>query len=161
MLHPRIFKAVGLVLLGTLVGCGRGSDPASGQSARPWSGSLDAWSDHKQGLPFIMGYEQGLEASRAQGKPAMMFVTTTWCSWCKRLSGESFQDETVKKLLQNFVLVIVDGDVEREALVKLRANEGFPHVVFLSQGGQRIGECKGYKPVEEFKRIVESALSQS
>ena len=45
---------------------------------------------------------------------------------------ENFGDETVKSLLDKFVLVIVDGDTEPEALAALEAKQGFPHLIFQS-----------------------------
>ena len=46
------------------------------------------WDDHTQGLPFEFGYDAGLAKAKSEGKPAMMFVTTTWCGFCKKLAGE-------------------------------------------------------------------------
>ena len=57
--------------------------------------------------------------------------------------------------------MIVDGDTEAKALEKLGSNIGFPHIVFVSAKGEKIGECKGYKPLDEFKPIVEAALARA
>lgn len=115
------------------------------------------WSHHTQGLPFVIGYAKGLQKARSEGKPAMVFVTTTWCGWCKKLAEESFNDPKVRGMLANFVCVIVDGDEESEVQSQLGA-EGYPYIVFLSPSGQKVGECLGYKPVSEFEPIVEQAL---
>jgi len=158
-----------------LAGCGSNtpSDTASSDTS-PDSASSDIsadpayvytdlgekWSDHTQGLPFVLSYEKGLEVAKSQDKPAMMFVTTTWCGWCKKLSEENFNDPDVAKLLESFVCVIVDGDTEKDAKTQLGATGGYPHLVFLSQDGNKIGECLGYLPVKDFKPIVEAALAQ-
>lgn len=118
------------------------------------------WREHTQGLPFVIGYQQGLEQAQAQGKPAMMFVTTTWCGWCKRLAQESLNDPEVRDLLEHFVCVIVDGDTEPEAKAQLGAADSYPDIVFVSPQGQRLAECSGYKPVNEFKPLVQLALQQ-
>ena len=123
-------------------------------------GGSEGWGDHTQGLPFVMGYEAGLKEAAAKNKPAMMFVTTTWCGWCKKLAEDNFTDAEVKKLLDNFVLVIVDGDVEKSAASKLGA-EGYPHIVFVTSKGDTLVESSGYVPVEAFKPIVEKALEKS
>lgn len=107
-----------LLSIGLLVGCGGSA-----------TGPKD-WDDHTLGLPFEVGYDQGMKAAAAQDKPAMMFVTTTWCGWCKKLADENFNNEEVKELLTHFVCVIVDGDVETGAAQKLGA-DGYPHIVFL------------------------------
>ena len=108
----------------------------------------------------MIGYQKGLELAQAQGKPAMMFVTTTWCGWCKRLSQESLNDAEVRDLLENFVCVIVDGDTEQEAKSQLGVSESYPDIVFVSPQGERLSECSGYKPVNEFKPIVQAALQR-
>ena len=118
------------------------------------------WREHTQGLPFVIGYQKGLELAQAQGKPAMMFVTTTWCGWCKRLSQESLNDAEVRDLLENFVCVIVDGDTEQEAKSQLGVSASYPDIVFVSPQGERLSECSGYKPVNEFKPIVQAALQR-
>lgn len=121
----------------------------------------EEWNDHTQHLPFILGYENGMAAAKAANKPAMLFVTTTWCGWCTKLADESFTDPEIKKLLDNFVLVIVDGDTEQKALQTLGADEGFPHVIFQSSSGTKLGEQVGYAPAPEFKQVVQDALDKS
>ncbi len=123
------------------------------------SGTKD-WADHTQGLPFVMGYDEGMKAAAAENKPAMMFVTTTWCGWCKKLADENFNEPEVKELLTKFVCVIVDGDVESAAAAKLGAS-GYPHIVFLSAKGEKLAEQSGYASVNEFKPLVQEALKKA
>ncbi len=139
---------VGLFAL-LLAGCDQMQSPGGGK-----------WNEHTQGVSFVVGYERGLEEMRTAGKPAMMFVTTTWCSWCKKLAADNFNDPAVRKLLDNFVCVIVDGDEEDEAK-RLLGVEGYPHIILLAPTGRPVGECLGYKPVSEFKPILEKALAKS
>jgi thiol:disulfide interchange protein len=119
------------------------------------------WQDHAQGLPFVMSYEKGMEMAKSQDKPAMLFVTTTWCGWCTKLAKENFNDPEVKDLLKNFVCVIVDGDTEKDAKTQLGATRGYPHIIFVSAGGNKLADCLGYKPVSAFKPIVQNALQRS
>src|SRR5262245_5892139 len=118
------------------------------------------WSEHTQGLPFVIGYDAGMKAAAEQKKPAMMFVTATWCGWCKKLAEENFNDPEERELLSKFVCVIVDGDSEPGAAQKLGA-DGYPHIVFLSSSGEKLGENSGYAPVAEFKPLVKQALEKS
>ena len=101
-----------------ILGCESSTPTPSGQANFP-----DKWAEHTQGLPFVVGYDQGREAAAAQGKPAMMFVTTTWCGYCKMLAKESFNDPEIRGLLANFVCVIVDGDTESDAMRQLARGE--------------------------------------
>lgn len=121
----------------------------------------DEWADHTQGLPFVFGYDRGMAEAKSQSKPVMLFVTTTWCGWCKKLAEEDFNDPEIRKLLsEKFVLAIVDGDTESGPAAKLGA-QGFPYIVFQDPAGNKIGVCEGYKPAKEFKPLVESALAQA
>ncbi len=36
------------------------------------------WSDHVGDLPFIVGYDAGMQSVQDTGKPPMFFFTTTW-----------------------------------------------------------------------------------
>jgi thioredoxin-related protein len=119
------------------------------------------WADHTQKLPFVIGYEKGMAEAKAQNKPAMFFVTTTWCGWCKKHAEENFNDSEIQDLLGKFVLVIVDGDTEKDALITLGANQGFPHFIFKSSKDEKLGEQLGYSPVEEFKTLLEDTLAKA
>lgn len=138
------------------VGCGK-EPPAPQTPAKP----EDVWADHTQGLPFVIGYEEGLSKARSEGKPAMMFVTATWCGWCRRLAEDSFNDPEIRRLLENFVCVIVDGDREADAKKELDATEGYPIVVFSTPEGSELARCTGYEPADKFKQIVERALASA
>jgi thiol:disulfide interchange protein len=151
---------------------GNAATATDGQAARNAEGSAAVveaappaddpkWAEHTQRLPFVIGYEKGLAEAKAKDKPLMLFVTTTWCGWCTKLAQENFNDETVKALLGKFVLVIVDGDTEPEALAALEAKQGFPHLIFQSAAGQRLAEQVGYAPVDVFAKVVDDALAKA
>jgi thiol:disulfide interchange protein len=149
-----------------LAGCAESTGGLSGKADPKTTGKSQAsdeaskWADHTLHLPFIIGYEEGLSEAKAQKKPMMLFVTTTWCGWCKKLAEENFNDPRVKELLSQFVLVIVDGDTEKEVTAKLGV-DGYPHLVFQSSSGQKLGEQQGYAPVAEFTKVVEAALAKA
>lgn len=150
-----------------LVGCTSSEAPptaaGNGHAATNGAGAASPaaqWADHTHGLPFVIGYEEGLSQVASTQKPAMLFVTTTWCGWCKRLAADSFDDPQVRELLDKFVLVIVDGDTEQEAVAKYDV-QGFPHVIFESPSGEKLGECVGYVPADQFRTIVEGALNKT
>jgi thioredoxin-related protein len=151
---------LGLIGLMAVVWAGCDSDSGTRESARPAAENHAKWNDHTQGLPFVFGYERGLGAARSQHKPAMMFVTTTWCGWCTRLAEENFNHPDVRPLLGNVVCVIVDGDTEKKAARKLGAR-GYPHIVFVSESGEPLAECSGYAPADRFRPIVEEALAKA
>ncbi len=111
------------------------------------------WSHHTGKLPFVVGYEAGVAQARKEHKPVMLFITTTWCGWCKKLAAESFADEQVIKALEGFVPVIADGD-EEHALLETLGVHSFPDVRFLSTDGKELGHVGGYVSKSEFLKAI-------
>lgn len=149
----------------SLWGCAQETDgttdePAASATPSAETTESDPWAEHKHGLTFVHGYEQGIEQVKASGKPGMFFVTTTWCGPCKKLASENFTDRQVRELLDEFVLVIVDGDTDNAGLEAFET-EGFPHIVFLSSDLEKVGEVLGYTPPAEFTPVVQQALQRS
>ncbi|WP_417744126.1 thioredoxin family protein [Rosistilla oblonga] len=123
--------------------------------------SPEVWDEHTVGLPFVFGYDEGLAKAKAEGRPAMVFLTTTWCKWCKRMSATCLQDPEIRTLLeQNFVLVLVDGDQESAVKRKLK-NTGYPHIVFISPDEQILASQNGFAEPDAFKQVIAQALSTS
>ncbi|QDV70324.1 Disulfide bond reductase DsbH precursor [Rosistilla carotiformis] len=121
--------------------------------------SAEVWDEHTVGLPFLYGYDEGLAKAQAEGRPAMIFLTTTWCKWCKRMSATCLQDPEIRGLLeQNFVLVLVDGDQESAVKRKLK-NTGYPHIVFISPDEQILASQNGYAEPDAFKQVIAQALA--
>lgn len=124
------------------------------------SGPGKDWSHHTGKVPFVIGYDAGLATAKESGKPLMLFLTTTWCGWCKKLAADSFSDEAVAKELEAFVPVIVDGDVERDVIARFDIG-GYPDVRFVTVDGQQLGHVGGYVPKAEFRAAIAAALRKA
>jgi len=136
-------------------------DPANTDAANTDAehAEVDAkWAHHTQGLHFTVGYETGLAKAKAAKKPALIFVTTTWCGYCKKLAGESFVDEEVQKRLDRFELVLVDGDEETDVCRELGV-KGYPNIILKHEDGRTVGRVGGYVPKEQFIQIIDDALA--
>src|SRR5262249_29753869 len=128
----------------------------SGNAAR--SGADAVWSREMGGVPFVVGYDKGLAAAKASGKPPMYFFTATWCGWCKKLADESFSDADVVRALSAFTPVLVDGDAERSVCARFGV-EGYPTVVFADAGGNALRRVDGYVPRDRFLAAAGDAAS--
>jgi protein-disulfide reductase (glutathione) len=108
------------------------ADPKS--IARGWNNAAIGWMDHKQGVA---------EAART-GKPILTVVQATWCQHCERYK-KVFFDSKVVDLSKNFVMVMVDGDLEKKLSAKLGPNnQGYvPRTLFLKSDGQFRSELAG------------------
>lgn len=103
----------------------------------------------------------------ATGKPVYLFVTTDWCTFCKKMKASTFTDPKVQKLL-NELFVAIPLNPEKpgtanftgEALTysdlarKLKVG-GYPASFFFAPDGQLIGSQPGYIEAEMFADIAE------
>jgi protein-disulfide reductase (glutathione) len=108
------------------------ADPKS--IARGWNNAAIGWMDHAQGVA---------EAART-GKPVLTVVHATWCSHCERYK-KVFFDQKVVDLSKNFVMVMIDGDREKQLSAKLGPNNQayVPRTLFLKPDGQLRPELVG------------------
>lgn len=94
-----------------------------------------AWGeDHDRGLA---------EAKRAR-KPVVLVLYAEWCSWCKKLFGESLPDPRIRMLSDRFVWVKVNSDLDKKIYGKYGQN-GFPLIVLLSPDGDVVGRIDGFR----------------
>ncbi|MEZ5357325.1 MAG: thioredoxin fold domain-containing protein [Candidatus Zixiibacteriota bacterium] len=103
----------------------------------------------------------------AKNKPVFLFITTDWCTFCKKMKGETFADPDIQNLLSDkFVNIVVDP--EKEGTARFTGEElsykdlasklgvtGYPTSVFYSDGGEVIGIQPGYIGVKDMKQITE------
>jgi thiol:disulfide interchange protein len=119
----------------------------------PAPDTSEKWAHHRGRVPFIVGYEKGMDAAAKSGKPPMLFFTTTWCGWCSKLAAESFTDAQVVNTLKRFTPILVDGDTESSVTAKYQV-DGYPTIVFTDKKGAELKRIGGYVPVTEFREIA-------
>ncbi len=61
--------------------------------------------------------------------------------------------------LEDFVPVLVDGDVEKDVCGKFGVN-GYPNTRFLDASGKELGAVGGYVPTAEFLKQVQAARAK-
>lgn len=85
---------------------------------------------------------QGLGQAKAQGKPALLMFSASWCGPCNRMKKEVFTQDRVKERLRQWVTVYIDGDKHRELMEKYHA-EAYPTFVVLTPDGKETGRFVG------------------
>jgi len=99
-----------------------------------------------------------LEKTKADDRLVIVDFTSNWCGWCKRLNEETFQDKEVReKLNRYFVCVRIDGDKRKDLVVKYGIR-GYPHIMFLDEGGIVIYRIPGFVPAKQFLKIINTVL---
>ena len=103
-------------------------------------------------------YEWGPEpfkiADRA-GKPILLSLSATWCSWCHEMDEETYGDPRIAANI-NDGFVPVRVDVDRHPRVRERYNMGgFPSTVFLTPEGELL-TGSGYLGPEGMRQVITS-----
>jgi len=113
-------------------------------------------------------YDRALELAKEQEKHVMVFFTTSWCGYCKKMKKTTFTDPKVLALMTGkFILAVVDGDSknklnltdkEGESLVMTEQQlsrafgvKGYPTTIFLKADGTTIAPISGYWAADQFE----------
>lgn len=126
-----------------------------------WAGAVLA--DPPPGYPFV-GFDAGLAAARASGKPIFLYFGRYGCAWCDHTNKKTFSDAALKKLYtENYELVYVDAEsgrrltlpsgeriTEAELGARLQAF-ATPLFVYLTPQGDKIMQVPGFKTVQDFR----------
>lgn len=100
----------------------------------------------KTALTWSHNLESALAAAKASGKRVFIDFETTWCGPCKTMDEWIWTDAEVSAALaRNFVLVKLDGDIEK-AHVKRFGVAGYPTMVIVDPAsGKSVASVSGYQ----------------
>lgn len=110
-------------------------------------------------------------------KKVLVYVTTNWCGWCKRMNANTFsKPEIMNYLNNNFHIIKLDGE-EKETInfmdhtfnFKVAGRRGYnelaysilegrlsyPSLVFLDEQFNRITIAPGYRESSELMPLLE------
>jgi len=103
----------------------------------------------------------------ATGKPVYLFVSTDWCTFCKKMKSQTFTDPKVQELL-NDLFVAITINPEKPGNVAFTGKEmsysdlarqlgvtGYPANYFFGPDGKLIGGQPGYIDAKAFADIAE------
>ncbi len=84
--------------------------------------------------------DEAFERARSEGKPVFLSTGAVWCHWCHVMAKESFEDEAIAELMNEwFVSIKLDRDerpdIDRryqQVVAALGGGSGWPLSVFLT-----------------------------
>lgn len=112
------------------------------------------------------GWNEGMAAAAAAGKPVIVDVYTDWCGWCKRMDRDTYsRDEVGAYVNRHFVMVRLNAEsgermqyagrtLTGRALAGGFQVTGYPTTVFLRPNGDHMVNVPGYLPPEKFMKLV-------
>ncbi len=114
------------------------------------SSSAATWTD---------SFEDGQKLALATNRFMLVDFWATWCGPCKKMDIESWSNKEVQALLENFVPVRVDIDLNRPLAEKYGINS-IPNMYILDANGQIVYSFVGYHDPMQLKLELEKfALS--
>ena len=99
-------------------------------------------------------YKQGIELNKKEGKKILLYFYADWCTYCKKMEKETFNDYSVASYINdNFIPIKVNSD--REVKIALDFGvKGLPSTWFIAEDGERISNLPGYMPPKRFLNIL-------
>jgi thioredoxin-related protein len=105
-------------------------------------------------------FDAAMAEAKSSGKPLMVDFYTEWCTWCKKLEADTYTDNDVAELSNQFVCAKIDADKNRALVVKYMVR-GYPTILFLNPDGQTSKIVSGYLPPQQFAGAMKFALARA
>lgn len=127
--------------------------PASADNAAGFAGEMI----------FYMDMKSALQAAKRSNKYILADLYTDWCTFCKVLDKQAFQDPSMIRFFNSeFVCAKFNGE-DNGAGTKLATEQkvsGYPTLLILNQEGRVLGRIEGIRKndqlKEELTKIIEA-----
>jgi hypothetical protein len=97
-------------------------------------------------------------SAREQGRPIFIYVTASWCFWCRAFEEDVLErDDVAAYLNQHFISVFLDYDA-RPDLGGDYQQGGLPTVVLQAPDRELIINYPGYMEKDKFMRLLQAAV---
>lgn len=105
--------------------------------------------------------KEAFEEAEKQGKPILLDIGAVWCHWCHVMDGESYENVTIaKKINDNFVAIKVDRDERPDidsryqaAVSAITGQGGWPLTAFLLPDGRVFYGGTYFPPEDRHGRV--------
>ena len=99
-------------------------------------------------------YKQGIELSKIEGKKIFLYFYADWCTYCKKMEKETFNDDSVVSYLNNnFIPIKVNSDIDVKTALSFGVR-GLPSTWFIEGDGERISNLPGFIAADTLLNIL-------
>ncbi|MBP92883.1 MAG: hypothetical protein CMC55_02065 [Flavobacteriaceae bacterium] len=102
---------------------------------------------------WLTSLEDAQKMALASNKLVLVDFWATWCGPCKRMDSESWNQEDVQALMQNYVPVKIDIDRNRSIAQKYGV-QGIPYIFILDGNGKILYQQMSYKRKTEVINLL-------
>ncbi|MBQ0768369.1 MAG: thioredoxin family protein, partial [Bizionia sp.] len=104
---------------------------------------------------WLSSFEDAKKIALATNKLVLVDFWASWCGPCKRMDAESWNKDEVKVLMNNYVAVKIDLDINKSLALKYGV-KGIPYVFIMDGNGKVIYEQMGYKRKSEVMELLKT-----
>jgi len=108
-------------------------------------------------IHFFTNFDSGLEAASRERKPILLVITAQNCQFSQQLLNVTFQAESVRKYLDQFVLVDIDMNSNAD-LCRQWNIESTPTIQFMSSQGVTLRRFNGITEPEVLASQMSATL---
>ena len=118
------------------------------------SGSEDRNKNPDQDVDWIWNeFDLAKEEAQKEDKYILIDFWAEWCTECKKMDVNAFQNPEVRKMLENFVLLKIDVDVVPLLRAQFHVG-GMPVIIIMSPDGEEVARITGYQTSDELVRFL-------
>jgi protein disulfide-isomerase len=147
-----------LLCLLALLSTAFGACTSRGQAPATRAASSGGTAGYAGGVDFVgrnLPLEQVTARSRATGRPAMLYLVTSWCGYCRKLERETLPDPQVGRHVAGYINVGYDCDAGVGRQVADRYGvRGFPTLLRIDASGNVTGRYEGFDPPASFVQRI-------
>ena len=90
----------------------------------------------KTAVPWLEWNTESFTKAEKEDKPILLFVTATWCPWCRQMDRLNYNDEEIISIISEcFVPIRVDADRRPDIFERYNIG-GLPTTAFLNAQGE-------------------------
>ncbi|WP_395054914.1 thioredoxin family protein [Flavobacterium sp.] len=103
---------------------------------------------------WITSFEEAQKLSLATNKFIVVDFWATWCGPCKKMDYDSWSDQEVGVILQDYIQLKIDIDTNRELANKYDI-KSIPNMFIMDGNGKVVYSFLGYRNASELKKEIE------
>ncbi|MEL7449951.1 MAG: protein-disulfide reductase DsbD [Pseudomonadota bacterium] len=112
----------------------------------------------------VADLEREVASAAAAGRPVMLDFYADWCVSCKEMEKYTFNDDAVRPVLENAILLqadVTENNDDDQALLKAFGIFGPPTIAFYGADGveREAYRLVGFVPAEQFKDHAQAAFA--
>jgi thioredoxin-like negative regulator of GroEL len=110
-----------------------------------------------QEINWYRAIPQASERASKLGQHVLVVFHTSWCQWCRQLEDSTLMSPKVATLLSRVVFAKVNADLDTATAHHYNVR-AFPTTILLTPEGNEVDRIVGFRPPNEFHKIVSKAL---